>query len=586
MPSSKINLLFPFGEENFKKLSDVAFHDLGIEFICEKVTEKREERFSFSQIFQKMTDNPEVSAYRIEVFDDIFENPGMSAALIEQLEKINYEKQFSGFSGHFEETNSAWELLHRLEEINAYIQSIEAIYKCLSSSTLKSEGLNNLKDYVNKLYNDNGFSELKKDILELKASTKNLKSVTLGVNLNEKFEAHGIGLVSFNKKEFTKSAAIGQFISKVAEKDSINENSDWNDDYKFIPIEAHKTDIFEKILSISGSNDPRVENSTFYMDKIANSMISGIVHKLKTVLKKYVYLPVTDITDLIPQFVFYIRFAEYIKRMQAKGFKFCKPEIALGKAKYFMSAKSVYNFKLLSAFEGGNNLQSGIKIAEEKNISENNGLQDCSANEEIVSNDLDFDKNHLVYIFTGANRGGKTTFTQAVGLLFVLAQAGLYVPGESFVFNPVDSIYTHFPADEDKTMDLGRLGEECKRFKEMYSASTESSLLLMNETYSTTSFEEGFYIAKDSVRAILKKGVRTIYNTHMHKLAFDLDEINAETSENDGEGGFKAASLIVKAENGARTFKVQVAPPEGISFAKDIAEKYGVTFEMLTNSKD
>ncbi len=581
MPSSKINLLFPFGEEDFKKLSDVAFHDLGIEFICEKVTEKREERFSFSQIFQKMTDNPEVAAYRIEVFDDIFKNPEMCAALMEQLEKINYEKQFSGFSGHFEETNSAWELLHRLEEINAYIQSIEAIYKCLSSYTLKSEGLNNLKDYVNKLYNDNGFSELKKDILELKASTKNLKSVTLGVNLNEKFEAHGIGLVSFNKKEFTKSATIGQFISKVAEKDSINETSDWKDDYKFIPIEAHKTDIFEKILSIAGSNDPRVENSTFYMDKIANSMISGIVHKLKTVLKKYVYLPVTDITDLIPQFVFYIRFAEYIKRMQAKGFKFCKPEIACGKAKYFMSAKSVYNFKLLSAFESGSNLQSGTKIEAENNV-----LQDCSANEEIVSNDLDFDKNHLVYIFTGANRGGKTTFTQAVGLLFVLAQAGLYVPGESFVFNPVDSIYTHFPADEDKTMDLGRLGEECKRFKEMYSASTESSLLLMNETYSTTSFEEGFYIAKDSVRAILKKGVRTIYNTHMHKLAFDLDEINAETSENDGEGGFKAASLIVKAENGARSFKVQVAPPEGISFAKDIAEKYGVTFEMLTNSKD
>ena len=43
----------------------------------------------------------------------------------------------------------------------------------------------------------------------------------------------------------------------------------------------------------------------------------------------------------------------------------------------------------------------------------------------------------------------------------------------------------------------------------------------MNESFSTTSFEEGYYIAKDSVRAILHKGMRTIYNTHMHKLAFD-----------------------------------------------------------------
>ena len=44
----------------------------------------------------------------------------------------------------------------------------------------------------------------------------------------------------------------------------------------------------------------------------------------------------------------------------------------------------------------------------------------------------------------------------------------------------------------------------------------------------------------------------------------------------------KASSLIVKNEGAKRSFKVEVAPPEGMSFAKDIAEKYGVTYEMLT----
>ena len=149
------------------------------------------------------------------------------------------------------------------------------------------------------------------------------------------------------------------------------------------------------------------------------------------------------------------------------------------------------------------------------------------------------------------------------------------MPGDSFCFNPVDSIFTHFPADEDKTMDLGRLGEECKRFKELFTDCTETSLLLLNETYSTTSFEEGYYIARDSVKALLTKGIRTIYNTHMHKLAFDIEEINEISKEN------KAASLVVKSKDGQRSFKVEVAPPEGQSFAKDIAEKYGVTYEML-----
>ena len=97
----------------------------------------------------------------------------------------------------------------------------------------------------------------------------------------------------------------------------------------------------------------------------------------------------------------------------------------------------------------------------------------------------------------------------------------------------------------------------------------------MNETFSTTSFEEGYYIARDSVRALLKKQVRTIYNTHMHKLAADAEEFYSEAE------GAKVSSLIMKSDNGKRSFKVEVASPEGLSYAKDIAEKYGVTYDML-----
>lgn len=58
----------------------------------------------------------------------------------------------------------------------------------------------------------------------------------------------------------------------------------------------------------------------------------------------------------------------------------------------------------------------------------------------MVPNDLDFDAQHRVYILTGANRGGKTTITQAVGISFLIAQGGIYVPAEEFAFSPVDSI--------------------------------------------------------------------------------------------------------------------------------------------------
>ena len=198
---------------------------------------------------------------------------------------------------------------------------------------------------------------------------------------------------------------------------------------------------------------------------------------------------------------------------------------------------------------------------------------------DIVTNDLDFDKEHTVYILTGANRGGKTTITQAVGIMYVLAQGGIFVPATSFRYKPVDCIYTHFPADEDKTLDLGRLGEECIRFKEGYNSCTKDSLYLLNESFSTTSFEEGDYIAKDSVRALLKNSVRTIYNTHMHKLGADIDELNSEDTE------AKASSLRAINEEGRRSFKVEIAPPNGLSYARDIAEKYGVTYEQLMEKR-
>lgn len=559
MKDGKISLLFPDGEKDFRLLPEVSVHDLGIDFLCQKVTGKNDEQSIFMQFFSKMSGDPKTAQYRSDIFDDIFNNPEMSSQLIKVLEHINYEKQYSGFSGHYEESDSAWELLHRLEEISDYIKSVEAIHECLLTAKLKSQGMKNLKAHIDGIYSENGFAELKKDIQELKATTSDLKSITVGINLNEKYEASGIGLISFNKKPFTKSSAIGEFCSKITPKDSLNENADWDKNFKFHPITAHNPDIFEKLISMASINDSRAENSTYYMDKIANVMIGSMVHKLKFVLNRYVYIPITNITDLIPEFIFYIRFAAYIKSMQEKGFTFCKPEIAQNantRNIHFMDAKGIYNFKLLSAF------------------SETFGPAD------IVPNDLIFDDEHLAYILTGANRGGKTTITQAIGLLFVLAQAGIYVPGKSFVYNPVDSIFTHFPADEDKTMDLGRLGEECKRFRELYSGCTEKSLLLLNETYSTTSFEEGYFIAKDSVRAILAKGIRTIYNTHMHKLAFDIEEIN-ESVKAVNSNAPKAASLVVKASGGKRSFKVEIAPPEGVSFAHDIAEKYGVTFEML-----
>ncbi|MBQ9898473.1 MAG: DNA mismatch repair protein, partial [Ruminococcus sp.] len=451
-----------------------------------------------------------------------------------------------------------------------YIRCVEAMRECLEAEDIRSEGLLNFRNYIGELYDEACFAEMKKDIAALKEKSSDIQSVTLGINVNERFEAVSMGLISVNNKPFKKSGIVSSFADAISSKDKIHDGTDWDGDMHYHQADRQHTAsvgaFVEKLAGFSAvSSTPFVDgrirstvvrtpdgdgvsNSTFYLENILTKMLDSLVKKLRDTLTKYANVAIVNISQMIPEFMYYIRFAEFISKHTERGFRFCEPELTDGSS--LMDARGFYNLKLAVSL----------------------GSMD-----EIVCNDLGFDAEHTIYILTGANRGGKTTLTQAAGLLYVLAQGGISVPAESFRYRPVDCIYTHFPADEDKTMDLGRLGEECVRFRMIYSDCTADSLLLLNETFSTTSFEEGFYIAQDSVRALLKKQVRTIYNTHMHKLAEEVSELN-------GESSVKAASLVMKSDGGKRSFRVEIAAPEGQSYARDIAEKYGVTYDMLTNA--
>lgn len=549
------------GELN--NLSEVTVHDLGLDLVIKSLSNKDSEQNFILHTMSRICKDPEVSKYRGDIFEDIVNNKDMRKNLMTILEKIDFLRDYGSFKREYDESASVWDLVHRLEEINDYITCVEALSDCLKNGNIKSDGLLGLKDYVDKLYSDNAFEELKKDIKALKATTTDLKSVTVGINLNDRFEAESIGVVSINDRKFIKSNVIGNFLDKIVSSDNINKGNEWKKDFHyqpFNPVTGVSVDdigrtglaIAHPLLAIGMAQTPdkdQVQDIPKYMDRVTNHMLSLTTKKLKETLNKYVTITITDITNLIPEFIYYIRWAEYIEEKMLKGHSFCKSQPVLDtNDNHHMEASGAYNLKLL-------------------------GLE----SDTIVTNDLDFDKDKCVYILTGANRGGKTTITQTIGQLFVMAQGGIYVAGNKFIFSPVDGIYTHFPADEDQTLDLGRLGEECIRFKEIFSKCTSSSLLLLNETFSTTSFEEGYYIAKDAVKAIINKGVRTIYNTHMHKLPLEIEELNSASEV------YKAQSLVAVSGGGQRSFKIKVSAPEGKSYAHDIALKYGVTYDELIN---
>lgn len=547
-----LSLLHPKGSNpQYIKMPDETIHDLSIDLICSDITENSEEAEIAENIMSKLCCDKDVMQYRIDVFEDIYSNPKIRERMCKLLDKVDYLKTYSSLN---RESDAAgiWMLMHRLAELGDYIDCVEGIYECLNDTSLKSDGLKAVREYVKQIYDENGFVALKKDIEELRQDASKIKSVTLGVNLNARLEPIEIGVNAVNEKWFKESKIIHNLSEFMKEKEEGEGGADWNGKYNFVRAGQKRISHNEishqfitRGLAYASSESAELIRS---MDKTMGFVLRDTCRKLKNKLSEYVSVSINVIvSNLLPEFLFYVRWAEYLEKKQNEGYWFCRPSV-LPVQERAMDSHGIYNFKLI-----GKNKFS-----------------------EIVPNNVDFTPEHRAYLLTGANRGGKTTITQAVGIAFVMAQAGLYVPANDFAFSPVDNIFTHFPADENKTMDLGRLGEESKRFKEVFRASTSNSLLLLNESFATTSFEEGYYIARGAVRAILEKGCRTIYNTHMHKLALDVDEINGEVNSDS-----KAASLVVEVENGTRSFRVSVSKPTGLSFAMDIAKKYGVTFEQL-----
>ena len=570
MKQSKLSILFPNQEQVvYQQLPAETWHDLGLDALVEKVAKQPQEIPLLERVMTSMTADPAVSRFRADVFEDLRRWPDIRNRLMELLDHVKMFYDYGVVNRHAGDEAGIWDLMHRLEEYHDYILTVEAIRSCLSGKDLISEGLIRLRETIGEIYESNGFAALRKDVEELRTTASGVRSVTVGINVNDRFEAVSMGLVAVNGKPFTRSGLLKHFITAVTPRDEIVPEAEWNGSLSFSPAvppagiaagmeSLTKTSMVMRnpLIGLSLAGIPRDDGSAEVprqFDAAASQLLSRLVRRLKETLGRYLNISVRDISDLIPELLFYVRWAEYMENLEAAGWRFSKPQVReASSGAPGMEASGFYNLKLIGSVSP----------------------------DQAVPNDLTFDAEKRVYILTGANRGGKTTVTQAVGQLFLLAQCGLSVPAASFSFDPVDLVLTHFPADEDQTMDLGRLGEECRRFRELYLRSTGSSLLLLNETFSTTSFEEGYYIAVDAVRAILQSGARTIYNTHMHKLAYELD-----TAVNDPAVPGKALSLVAETRDGHSSFRVRVAPPEGKSFARGIAEQYGVTYENLTGAR-
>jgi hypothetical protein len=182
------------------------------------------------------------------------------------------------------------------------------------------------------------------------------------------------------------------------------------------------------------------------------------------------------------------------------------------------------------------------------------------AGEPVVGNDVNADNKDLV-IITGANQGGKSTFLRSIGLAQLMMQAGMFVPADSLCCDVRGRLFTHYKREEDTAMESGKLDEELRRMSDIVDNIDRNSMLLLNESFAATNEREGSELARQITAALVEKGVKLFFVTHLYDFAHTMYEKKMDNA------------LFLRAgrcPNGSRTFRLTEGEPLETSYGKDL----------------
>jgi DNA mismatch repair protein MutS len=202
--------------------------------------------------------------------------------------------------------------------------------------------------------------------------------------------------------------------------------------------------------------------------------------------------------------------------------------------------------------------------------------------ERFIANDLSLGRNDRLWLITGPNMGGKSTFLRQTALIAVLAQAGAFVPAARAKVGIVDRLFSRVGASDNLARGRSTFMVEMVETAAILAQATPKSLVILDEIGRGTSTYDGLAIAWAVVEAMHDQvKCRTLFATHYHELTRLAGRLDALSLHHVRAREWKGDLVLLHevADGGAdRSYGIAVAklaglPPSVVGRARSVLAK-------------